>query len=201
MITVDQGDWDMHTGLGTLELGRMAATPASSPQPIAAFFTDLGALGDKVTLVTLSEFGRRVKENANYGLDHGYGNVMFLAGAGVKGGQYYGTLAGPERRADADLAGHHRLPVGALRGRRSPLRGDRPPACSPASPPEPVGAMPPGCHSRARPPVEEHPQPGDRLLVVARHVPVDRAAAQPSRIAAVAAATRSPSYRSANGAR
>ena len=28
-------------------------------------------LGDKVTLVTISEFGRRVKENANYGLDHG----------------------------------------------------------------------------------------------------------------------------------
>ncbi len=37
-------------------------------------------------MVTLSEFGRRVKENANQGLDHGYGNVMFLLGAGVKGG-------------------------------------------------------------------------------------------------------------------
>ena len=65
----------------------------TSAGSLAAFFTDLGPLADKVTLVTLSEFGRRVAENANTGLDHGYGNVMFLAGAGVKGGAYYGTLA------------------------------------------------------------------------------------------------------------
>ena len=47
---------------------------------IAAFFADLGPLADKVTVVTISEFGRRVKENANQGLDHGYGNVMFVDG-------------------------------------------------------------------------------------------------------------------------
>ena len=39
-------------------------------------------------MVALSEFGRRVVENANQGLDHGYGNVMFVAGAGVVGGYY-----------------------------------------------------------------------------------------------------------------
>ena len=80
-----------------------AATPATSRQSIAAFFKDLGTHGDKVTLVTISEFGRRVKENANYGLDHGYGNVMFLAGAGVKGGQYYGSWPDLADEADADL--------------------------------------------------------------------------------------------------
>ncbi|MCW2842151.1 MAG: hypothetical protein JWN22_67, partial [Nocardioides sp.] len=51
----------------------------------------------------LSEFGRRVVENANYGLDHGYGNVMFLAGAGVKGGSYYGTWPGLGEDLDSDL--------------------------------------------------------------------------------------------------
>ena len=57
-------------------------------EAVAAFFDDLGALGDQVTLVALSEFGRRVQENINMGLDHGYGNVMMVAGAGVKGGYY-----------------------------------------------------------------------------------------------------------------
>ena len=69
---------------------------------IAAFFTDLGALGDSVTLVALSEFGRRVQENVNVGLDHGYGNVMMLAGAGVKGG-YYAKWPGITNELDSDL--------------------------------------------------------------------------------------------------
>ena len=97
VLTVDHGDWDHHTDLGTLGWGRMVRQAAALGQAVAAFFTDLGTLGDNVTLVVLSEFGRRVKENANYGLDHGYGNVMFLAGAGVKGG-YYGRWPGPRRR-------------------------------------------------------------------------------------------------------
>ena len=52
--------------------------------------------------MTISEFGRRVVENANQGLDHGHGNVMFAMGAGVKGG-YYGTWPGLTKTSDADL--------------------------------------------------------------------------------------------------
>ena len=52
----------------------------------------LGPLASKVTLVTISEFGRRVVENANQGLDHGHGNVMFVAGGGVNGKKVYGTM-------------------------------------------------------------------------------------------------------------
>ena len=53
--------------------------------------------------MTISEFGRRVVENASQGLDHGYGNVMFVAGAGVRGGQYYGRWPGLTKTDDADL--------------------------------------------------------------------------------------------------
>jgi len=102
-VTVDQGDWDMHTDMGTLSWGRMKANVAELGDAIAAFFTDLGGLGDSVTLVTLSEFGRRVKENDSWGTDHGYGNVMFVAGAGVKGGRYYGRWPGLQNADDADL--------------------------------------------------------------------------------------------------
>ena len=103
VITVDHGDWDMHTDLGTLEWGRMRRLAKELGTTLAAFFTDLGNRGDRVTVVVLSEFGRRVQENANYGLDHGYGNVMFVLGAGVAGGRYYGTWPGLENTLDADL--------------------------------------------------------------------------------------------------
>lgn len=93
IITIDQGDWDMHTGLGTIEWGGLKDNAAEFADSVSAFFTDLGLLGDKVTLVSLSEFGRRVQENENYGTDHGYGNAMFVAGAGVSGG-YKGSGPG-----------------------------------------------------------------------------------------------------------
>jgi uncharacterized protein (DUF1501 family) len=103
VLTVDQGDWDMHTGLGTLAWGQMVKNAGDLATAVAAFFGDLGDQAGKVTLVALSEFGRRVKENDNYGLDHGYGNVMFVAGAGVKGGQFYGSWPGLTNTLDADL--------------------------------------------------------------------------------------------------
>ena len=103
VITVDQGDWDMHSDLGTAERGWLTNNAADLASSLAAFFEDLGDQADKVTLVTISEFGRRVVENASMGLDHGYGNVMFLAGAGVKGGKYYGTWPGLTDDGDADL--------------------------------------------------------------------------------------------------
>lgn len=103
VITVDQGDWDMHTDAGTLEWGEMKRNAGDLASSIAAFFTDLGPAAERVTLVTLSEFGRRVKENDGYGTDHGFGNVMFVAGAGVRGGRYYGSWPGLQNTLDGDL--------------------------------------------------------------------------------------------------
>ena len=47
-----------------------------------------------MTLATISEFGRRVAQNGNRGLDHGWGNMMLVMGGGVRGGQYYGQWPG-----------------------------------------------------------------------------------------------------------
>jgi uncharacterized protein (DUF1501 family) len=102
VITVDHGSWDHHTWIGTPDSGNLKDMATDFAGSIAAFFADLGDQGAKVTLVTISEFGRRVVENANQGLDHGYGNVMFLIGGGVKGG-YYGTWPGLANTVDADL--------------------------------------------------------------------------------------------------
>ncbi|MXG90015.1 DUF1501 domain-containing protein [Nocardioides flavescens] len=102
VITVDHGSWDHHTWIGTPDNGNLQRMADEFAACLKGFLTDLGPLLSKVTIVTVSEFGRRVKENANGGLDHGYGNVMFLLGAGVKGG-YYGRWPGLTNTVDADL--------------------------------------------------------------------------------------------------
>ncbi|GAA3341508.1 DUF1501 domain-containing protein [Amorphoplanes nipponensis] len=93
---VDCGDWDMHEGLGTAVKGqRMYDNLFETSTALAAFAADLGPAGmASVTLVTVSEFGRRVAENASRGADHGHGNAMLLMGGGVRGGTVYGTWPG-----------------------------------------------------------------------------------------------------------
>jgi uncharacterized protein (DUF1501 family) len=102
VITVDQGDWDMHTDMGRADGGWMRNNAIDLAEAIAAFLGDLGTQESKVTLVTLSEFGRRVVENDSGGTDHGYGNVMFVAGAGVRPG-YHGRWPGLANSYEADL--------------------------------------------------------------------------------------------------
>ena len=95
VLTVDSGSWDLHAGIGTLDYGAMKGLISDLALSIAAFFKDLGpTLADTVTVVTISEFGRRLQENAAKGLDHGYGNCMLLLGAGVNGGDVYGEWPG-----------------------------------------------------------------------------------------------------------
>jgi uncharacterized protein (DUF1501 family) len=57
---------------------------------LKSFFTDLRQQGNdkRVVLMTFSEFGRRVAENASAGTDHGKASCLFVAGSGVKGGLF-----------------------------------------------------------------------------------------------------------------
>ena len=57
---------------------------------LTAFYQDLQAHGkaDDVLVITWSEFGRRVQQNANGGTDHGAGSVLFALGNGVTRGLY-----------------------------------------------------------------------------------------------------------------
>ena len=94
VIAIDAGNWDLHTNYGTPTAGLMQSNVAGLADSLAAFFTDIGDLARRVTLVTISEFGRRVAENGSQGFDHGWGNVMLVAGAGVVGGRYFGRWPG-----------------------------------------------------------------------------------------------------------
>jgi uncharacterized protein (DUF1501 family) len=94
VVSIDFGSWDMHSDYGTTAWGDMQNMVGGFAGVLDAFMRDLGTLRSRVTVVTISEFGRRIKENGNQGLDHGWGNMMLVAGAGVKGGSYYGTWPG-----------------------------------------------------------------------------------------------------------
>ncbi|HSS67423.1 MAG TPA: DUF1501 domain-containing protein [Nocardioidaceae bacterium] len=97
VVTLDYGSWDMHTNVGTLQSTgelTMKGMVRGFATGVAAFFKDLGPLASRVTLVTLTEFGRRVSQNGTGGLDHGWANATFAFGAGVKGGQFHGNWPG-----------------------------------------------------------------------------------------------------------
>jgi len=89
----DVGGWDTHAGEGGAQ-GQLSNRLRDYGLAIAAFAKDLGSRMGDVTLVTMSEFGRTVKENGNRGTDHGHANVMLLLGGGVKGGKVYGRWPG-----------------------------------------------------------------------------------------------------------
>jgi uncharacterized protein (DUF1501 family) len=124
---VDAGDWDMHEGLGIAVKGqRMYDNLLATSTALAAFAADLGPAGMAgVTLVTVSEFGRRVAENGSRGTDHGHGNAMLLMGGGVRGGKVYGAWPGLSAGAlvAGDLAAttDYRAVIGEILQRRCGL--------------------------------------------------------------------------------
>ena len=89
----DIGGWDHHVNEGAVE-GQLANVLTDFSQSLAAFWTDLGDLGEDTVIVTMSEFGRTARENGNRGTDHGHANVMFVLGGPVKGGKVYGRWPG-----------------------------------------------------------------------------------------------------------
>jgi uncharacterized protein (DUF1501 family) len=89
------GQWDHHTNEGA-STGQIANRLDDFSSGIAAFAQDLGDRMADVVVVTMSEFGRTVKENGNRGTDHGHGNAMLVLGGPVNGGKVYGRWPGLE---------------------------------------------------------------------------------------------------------
>ena len=92
---LDRGGWDMHYGQNLdnwmfKELNDVAKC-------LEAFTRDLGTEFNRVTMVLMTEFGRRVEENKTLGTDHGRGSMMLLAGGSVNGGKVYGKWPGLEK--------------------------------------------------------------------------------------------------------
>ena len=89
-------NWDTHANQanGDGSRGQLANLLRIFGQGIAALAVDLGKRMDDVVILTMSEFGRTVRQNGTNGTDHGHGNAMFVLGGSVKGGKVYGDWKG-----------------------------------------------------------------------------------------------------------
>ena len=90
---LDHGVWDTHVAQGA-DIGWQPLLMSELSQAIGAFTKDLGKELDNVTVVVMTEFGRRLGENNGLGTDHGRASVFCAIGGKVKGGKVYGTWPG-----------------------------------------------------------------------------------------------------------
>lgn len=103
---VDSNGWDTHVNQGAAS-GQLALRLRDMAQAVAAFTRDLGERMGDVVVLTLSEFGRTVRENSNGGTDHGHATAMLAIGGPVNGGKVLGRWPGldpADRFEGRDLA-------------------------------------------------------------------------------------------------
>ena len=97
----ESGGWDTHVRQGTTE-GTFARRARDLGTAISAFWSDLGPYRDDVVLMTMTEFGRTVRENGSAGTDHGRASCLFVLGNAVDGGRVHGDVPILEREALTD---------------------------------------------------------------------------------------------------
>lgn len=89
----DVGGWDTHANQGNGR-GQLALRLQDFSAGIAALYRDLGDRMNNIVILTMTEFGRTVRQNGSGGTDHGHASCLFVAGGPVKGGKVYGKWPG-----------------------------------------------------------------------------------------------------------
>ena len=85
VITAGWADFDSHAGQPEMHDARMTELNAALTQFFSRLHPDWG---NRVTVVTFSEFGRTSHANDGFGSDHGTAAPHFVFGSAVKGGFY-----------------------------------------------------------------------------------------------------------------
>ncbi len=90
IVTIDLGGWDHHNNIQS-----SYTEPAQSlAKGLLAFYKDMGERMNNITILCMTEFGRRAGENASLGTDHGHAGVMYAIGKQVNGSKVYGHWPG-----------------------------------------------------------------------------------------------------------
>ncbi len=123
VATIDFGGWDTHENqAGNDGRGYLPDRLGTLSQGLSAFFEDMNRFHNRLTVVVMSEFGRRLGRNASNGTDHGHGNVMMvLGGSHVRGGKLYGNwpgLADLDKGQDLKITTDYRVVLSELLTRR-----------------------------------------------------------------------------------
>ncbi len=123
VIELDLGNWDTHALQGANPGGPMFDLIKELSDALAAFYEDVKGAGklNDVSVIVVTEFGRRIEENSSFGTDHGYGSCMLAMGGNVNGGLVYdadwdaagvgmtgGTLSDVTNDGDVDVLTDHR---------------------------------------------------------------------------------------------
>jgi uncharacterized protein (DUF1501 family) len=87
----ESGGWDTHFNQGA-ENGIFARNVNDLSLSIMAFWSDLELFQDDLTVMTMTEFGRTVKQNGTGGTDHGRASCNFILGNDVNGGIVHGDI-------------------------------------------------------------------------------------------------------------
>jgi uncharacterized protein (DUF1501 family) len=87
----ESGGWDTHLNQGN-QTGIFARNANDLSDAITALWTDLGTMQDDVTIITMTEFGRTVKQNGTNGTDHGRASCSFIIGNNVNGGKVHHSM-------------------------------------------------------------------------------------------------------------
>ncbi len=103
----ESGGWDTHFGQGTVN-GALARNLKDFSDSIAAFWKDMEAYQDNVTVMTMTEFGRTAHQNGTGGTDHGRASCLFVLGNDVQGGKVYNNM---KSLAKEELEDGRDLPV------------------------------------------------------------------------------------------
>jgi uncharacterized protein (DUF1501 family) len=140
---VDVEGWDMHTDMGTGTGGELYTRLSHLDKALGTFWDDLGAtLQKRVTVVTMSEFGRTGSTNGGNGTDHGFGNVMFvLGGKGGVHGSWPGLQASSLVQGDLAVTNDYRDVVAELMTQRMKVTASQLKQILPDYTPKPLGAF------------------------------------------------------------
>lgn len=103
----ESGGWDTHFNQGTVN-GALGRNLKDFSDCIAAFWKDMDAYQDEVTVMTMTEFGRTAHQNGTGGTDHGRASCLFVLGNDVKGGKVYNNM---KSLAKEELEDGRDLPV------------------------------------------------------------------------------------------
>ena len=89
----DVGGWDTHANQGASR-GQLSNRLKEFGDGLAALYRDLGDRMRNVVVLTMTEFGRAIRQNGSGGTDHGHASCMFAFGGTVNGGKVYGRWPG-----------------------------------------------------------------------------------------------------------
>jgi uncharacterized protein (DUF1501 family) len=89
-FALDMGGWDTHEN----QPPRLANLAGQLSRALGAFHADLHDRLDRLVLVVMSEFGRRLRSNRSNGTDHGHAGLVMVSAPRIAGGRIHGVWPG-----------------------------------------------------------------------------------------------------------